>query len=178
MSCLAVDQSKNTFKSSNRSGWVISHTSPVHTIGEDSAALTDYTALLELEPQNTDALYHRGAVLQRQACIDEAIADYSAVLRLDPHHAKALLARATCWNVKGHWQQAIGKKTRHHTSATLTVATATRIPPQLSMKHAPVGTSWLRSTWRITLTYLTFHIFSSPLLRGVQHSPGVRQAGV
>ncbi len=91
---------------------MVSDTSRVHTTGEDSAALTDYTALLELEPQNTDALYHRGAILQRQECIDEAISDYSAVLTLDPHHAKALLARATCWNVKGHWQQAIGKTAR------------------------------------------------------------------
>ena len=56
-----------------------------------------------------DALYYRGSVYEKLACLDEAIADFSAVLRLDPNHIKASYARGACRNLKGEFSQAIGE---------------------------------------------------------------------
>ncbi|GFR50134.1 hypothetical protein Agub_g12286 [Astrephomene gubernaculifera] len=76
-------------------------------LGDDDAALADYETLLALEPNNVDALFYRGTILEKRRDVEDAIRCYTAVLELEPQHHKALYNRAVCYSAKGSFQQAI-----------------------------------------------------------------------
>ncbi|MBI3804541.1 MAG: tetratricopeptide repeat protein [Nitrospirae bacterium] len=52
-------------------------------------AIKHLDAALKLDPQNTEALFRKGAIYQKQNKTDEAIAAYREVVRIDPNHFKA-----------------------------------------------------------------------------------------
>lgn len=79
----------------------------------------DYTAVLQLQADNVDALFYRGkaflALSPGQGSsphLDHALSDFSQVLRFIPNHAKALFQRAHCWNLKAQYDRAVGKLVR------------------------------------------------------------------
>jgi tetratricopeptide (TPR) repeat protein len=72
-----------------------------------TAALKDYETVIQLKPQDTDALYYKGATLERMGKVDEAIDAFTQVLDQDPNHIKAAYARGACQNLKGFFAEAI-----------------------------------------------------------------------
>ena len=68
----------------------------------------DYTQVIELEPNDTDALFQRGSVFEKLGKLDNAVEDFTSVIALDPSHAKALYARGACLNLMGDFARAVG----------------------------------------------------------------------
>ena len=66
----------------------------VHTLFWDiAAAVGDFDAALEIEPDNTDALFHRAQAFLNAGYNAEAIADYDRFLAILPDHARAYVLR-------------------------------------------------------------------------------------
>ena len=76
--------------------------------GEYETAVEDYTRVLAVDPENTDALFQRGTAHEKRGAIDAAVADFTAVIGLDSMHAKALYARGACYNLRGEFARAVG----------------------------------------------------------------------
>lgn len=62
--------------------------------GRPESALDDYSALLRLEPTNSEAHLDRGVLLQRLGRTPEALADYDAAIAWSPPYAEAYFNRA------------------------------------------------------------------------------------
>ena len=76
--------------------------------GDLASALGDYAQALLLDPDNTEALFQRGSVLEQLGALDRAICDFDKVLRTDPVDAKAYLRRGSCYNLRGDFDKANG----------------------------------------------------------------------
>ncbi|XP_025945699.1 tetratricopeptide repeat protein 32 [Apteryx mantelli] len=57
-----------------------------------AAAVEDYTAAIESQPDFEVPYYNRGLVLYRLGCFDEAIKDFRKVLELNPQFEDAVLS--------------------------------------------------------------------------------------
>ncbi len=82
----------------------------IHLVpAEDYAAsLGDYERLIELEPDNVDAMFYRATILHKLGRRQEAVAGYSGVLEQKPQHSKALYNRAVCYSEQGSIPESIG----------------------------------------------------------------------
>ena len=69
--------------------------------------MRDYDTVIQLKPHDTDALYYKGATLERMGAVDKAIEAFTRVLKQDPNHIKAAYARGACQNLKGFFAEAI-----------------------------------------------------------------------
>lgn len=108
--------------------------------------LADYNIILQLEPKNIDAVYHRGTVYEKLGRLDEAIQDFTSVLQLDPNHIKASYSRGACRNLKGEFSQAIGESaTPWQQCRSLGVITALLINTAAYLPRSAVCSS-LKST--------------------------------
>lgn len=76
-------------------------------LGRMEESLEDCNQILNIDPNNIDALYLRGCIQQKNSNIQNAIEDFSKVLILDPNHVNAALARASCYNFLGEFDKAI-----------------------------------------------------------------------
>lgn len=65
------------------------------------AAVADYGRVLELKPDNVEAMFNRGVAYINKKWFDLAIADLSKVIDLDPKHAGALANRGDAYQKKG-----------------------------------------------------------------------------
>jgi tetratricopeptide (TPR) repeat protein len=63
-------------------------------MAEEERAFEDYTALLTLEPMNSEAHLDRGVLLQRLGRMAEALDDYDAAIAWSPPYVEALFNRA------------------------------------------------------------------------------------
>jgi tetratricopeptide (TPR) repeat protein len=70
-------------------------------------AIEDYSLVIQQNPADVPALFHRGSAFEKLGFTTEAIADYTRVLALDPNHVNAAYARAACYNRKGQFSEAI-----------------------------------------------------------------------
>ena len=67
-------------------------------LGQDTRAIADYDAALELDPAHVGALLNRAVARDRLGDHQGAIADYNRALRLDPNRTYAVIGRALAQN--------------------------------------------------------------------------------
>lgn len=75
--------------------------------GAGDRAIADYTALIDLDPQDAVAFVDRGWAFYQQALPDRAIADYTTALRLRPEYALAYNNRCVAYLDKQLYDRAI-----------------------------------------------------------------------
>lgn len=92
-----------TLRSSSR---VYTHT-PITPPGNRDQCIAYCNAVLEQDPEHTDALYLRGSARQTTD-VHAALNDFDTILRLQPGHHRAALARGACKNICGDFMGAIG----------------------------------------------------------------------
>lgn len=76
-----------------------------------AAAITDFSAALNLTPDATDVLYARGSAHAVEKRHDLAVADFSALLKIEPDDIDSLYRRAWSLTMLGRDQEAIGDLT-------------------------------------------------------------------
>lgn len=80
--------------------------------GAKGPAIADYTALIELDPQDAVAFLDRGWAFYVQALYDRAIEDYSTALHLRPDYAKAYNNRCIAYLDKKLYDRAVADCSR------------------------------------------------------------------
>ena len=70
-------------------------------LGDDRRAVEDFSRVIELEPDNAEALENRAAALDDLGEHRLAREDYHAVIRLEPDNAVALYSRGACLAKQG-----------------------------------------------------------------------------
>ena len=63
-------------------------------LGKYEKARSDYTKVIELNPEYATAYYYRGICYRKLGEYDRAISDYTKAIELDPKYTKAYLNRA------------------------------------------------------------------------------------
>ena len=76
-------------------------------LGEISAAITDYTEGLKLNPKSRALYNRRGLAYELEDKRDLAIADFSAAISLDPEDIEALVYRGLSYAEAGDYSRAI-----------------------------------------------------------------------
>lgn len=71
------------------------------------AAITDFSAALDLTPDATDVLYARGSAYAAQTSHDLAAGDFSAILKIEPGDTDSLYRRAWSLTMLGRDKEAI-----------------------------------------------------------------------
>jgi regulator of sirC expression with transglutaminase-like and TPR domain len=66
----------------------------------------DYDQLLQIKPNDADALYGRGLTYAQLGDDDRAIRDYDQMLRISPNHAAALYSRSNAHACKREFLRA------------------------------------------------------------------------
>jgi tetratricopeptide (TPR) repeat protein len=74
---------------------------------EPEKALADYTALLRLEPTNSEAHLDRGIVYQRLGRLEDALADFDAAIDWSPPYDEAHFNRAQVLSALGRTAEAL-----------------------------------------------------------------------
>jgi tetratricopeptide (TPR) repeat protein len=70
-------------------------------------AITEYTAAIEIDPDNAQAYGNRGAVYAEKGMYEDSIADYDIAIELDPQNAILYYNRAIAYNYLGEYEKAI-----------------------------------------------------------------------
>ncbi len=65
-------------------------------MGRYESAVADFTLVLQLDPQNVNAVFNRGSSYDSMGQYDKAVADYSRALDLDASVASSGLHNGTC----------------------------------------------------------------------------------
>lgn len=78
-----------------------------HRLGADSRALADYSAALDLEPNDSYALYNRAIIYTRMGDLQSSIEDFDATLALRPDNQEAYLNRGLAFLDTGRPDKAI-----------------------------------------------------------------------
>ena len=81
-------------------------------MGDNDKAIIEYTKVLEIEPENLNALYNRGLAWQSKGDHDSAIADYTKLLGINASDPDAFINRAVAWQNKGGYDQSIADFTK------------------------------------------------------------------
>ena len=61
--------------------------------GEAEKAITDFDAVLQLDPKNAEALRSRGRAYYNKDQSEKALTDLNEAIRLDPKDSESLVAR-------------------------------------------------------------------------------------
>lgn len=75
--------------------------------GKFEEAVKNFDIVLEMDPENIDALYFKGNAEYKLGRLDDAIADYSSILQKDEQYYKAYNKRAFCYAQKKDYKKAI-----------------------------------------------------------------------
>jgi len=78
---------------------------------EYDKAIRDYTEVIRLDPNNTNAYYYRGRVHQHKRDHDKAIPDYAKVISLDANNTNAYYNRGAAYANFGVYDKAISDYT-------------------------------------------------------------------
>ena len=78
-----------------------------HRLGNNDRALADYTAALEIEPDNSYTLFNRGLIHARVRNLPRAIEDLSASIELRPDNDEAYLERGVAYLDSGMFREAV-----------------------------------------------------------------------
>jgi lipoprotein NlpI len=70
-------------------------------LGQNWKATQDFTAVIQLQPDNADALYARGVLYQEGGELNFAIQDYATAISHDENYYQAYRARGTAFMEKG-----------------------------------------------------------------------------
>jgi tetratricopeptide (TPR) repeat protein len=79
----------------------------LYDAGDFEAALVEYTAALELEPDDPDTLNNRGITFRRLERYDEALADYNRALELTPNAPDTLNNRGAALAYLARYEEAL-----------------------------------------------------------------------
>ncbi|TIX49703.1 tetratricopeptide repeat protein [Alteraurantiacibacter aquimixticola] len=79
-----------------------------HRLQESMSALDDYSAALELEPQDSYTLYNRALIHSRLGNLPSAIDDLNASLAINPDFDDAYIERGNAFLDTGQFEKAIG----------------------------------------------------------------------
>jgi tetratricopeptide (TPR) repeat protein len=74
-------------------------------------ALVDFTAALELDPDNVEVRYGRGKLQVEMGRLDDALADFDHVLGSEPEHVAARLLRGDVLRDLGRFEEAVAEYT-------------------------------------------------------------------
>ncbi len=68
--------------------------------GDYDRAISDYTEIIRLDPNDAEAYFFRGLVYDNKGDHERAIADYESALRIDPNNADARKALEEIRSIK------------------------------------------------------------------------------
>lgn len=77
------------------------------TLGQHEQALTDYTAVIELDPYYSEYYFDRGNVYRKQGRNEEALADYEQAISYSPPYPEAYYNRAGVLSELGRAEEAL-----------------------------------------------------------------------
>ena len=103
-----------------------------HRKGEIERAITDYTKVIQLKPDDPDAYYSRAMAYSSKGEIERAITDYTKTIQLKPDYVSAYNNRGVAYLKKGEINRAIEDYT-----------TALKLDPQLDLAYYNRGEVWL-----------------------------------
>lgn len=101
----------------------------------NAEAVRLFTKVVLRNPQNTVALWGRGAAYGGLGEFDQAIADYDAAIRIDPKFGFAFASRAGAWLAKGEYAKALDDCDK-----------AIHLDPKSAAAHN--DRAWMRATCR------------------------------
>lgn len=105
----------------------------VHGMRKDfNAAIGDFDAVLQIEPNNLEAHAYRGAAYVQKHEIDAALRDFDAVARLDPQSSAAFYQRGMAYRLAGQ-----------HDRACRDFATAVQLAPDNPLALTDLGACYL-----------------------------------
>jgi tetratricopeptide (TPR) repeat protein len=78
-----------------------------NAINQPANAVSDYTALLEQEPSNSEAYFERGVIHQRSCRFAEALEDYHNAILWSPPYDEAYFNRAQTFTALGRQSEAL-----------------------------------------------------------------------
>lgn len=78
----------------------------------NSICILGNTAIVRVNPNNSEAYKNRGNVYLNKGQYDEAIADYSRAIQVDPMYWKGFCNRGNAYSAKGNLEQAIADYTK------------------------------------------------------------------
>jgi tetratricopeptide (TPR) repeat protein len=81
-------------------------------VKQPEGAIADLTALLNLEPSNSDAYFDRGRLYQQRGDHAGAVSDYDAALRWSPPYWQPHFNRAQVLTALGRYEEALGDYAR------------------------------------------------------------------
>ena len=84
----------------------------IKQLGNTDAALADYSAALELDPELTAVHTGRGRIHQQEEDFTAAVADYTRAIELEPGRAMAYLDRANAYSSQGDYKSALADYNR------------------------------------------------------------------
>ena len=106
-----------------------------HRLGKDALALRDYTGALQIDPEDSYALYNRAVIYEQQGNLPLAIEDFTASLDLRPDNEEAYLLRGLAYLDSGRFREATDDFTQlHHSDPDNPYALANR-----GIAHAWLG---------------------------------------
>jgi tetratricopeptide (TPR) repeat protein len=70
-------------------------------------AIAEYTAAIEIDPENAQAYGNRGAAYAEKGVYKDSIPDYNKAIELDPQNAVLYYNRAIAYNYMGEYEKAI-----------------------------------------------------------------------
>src|SRR5262245_40325543 len=79
-----------------------------HRAGRLEQALAGYSRVLELAPDDADALFNRSQIQLHLGQMDEALAGFDRVVALQPRDAEAQRARGVILQGLGRMEEALG----------------------------------------------------------------------
>ncbi len=102
--------------------------------GANAKAIADFSAAIQLQPNEGLTYCYRGEALVQQGDFDKGIADMSEAIRLEPKNAARYLGRSNAWYRKG------GAEAQELAD----LDAATRLDPQRDYGYIHRGTLYLR----------------------------------
>jgi len=75
-------------------------------------SIATITRVIEIDPKNAEAYFHRGNVWYDKGDYNNAIADYTQAIEIDPQYAKAYNKRGLAWKKQGNYDKAIADYTQ------------------------------------------------------------------
>lgn len=118
-----------------------------HDLGNHARALADYTAALEIDPDNSYALFNRGLIHAVMGNQPRAIEDFNASLELRPDNYQAYHERGLSYLNMGMFNEAIADMTLVHT----------RDPDhEYALSNRGIAYAWLNNAERAEADFRTF----------------------
>ncbi|SEU24062.1 Tfp pilus assembly protein PilF [Stigmatella erecta] len=80
-------------------------------LGEHEAALSHYTAAIQLDPNYSEYYNERGAILMKQGQFDAAVKDLQKALQLSPPYPEVRINLGQCYRLEGKLAEAVEEYT-------------------------------------------------------------------